>query len=123
VVHPDKQKHIEIKPKVIKVQEIPSAEFSTMKKRYQENIQRVEELEEKCKMLEDALKYGEVTSLSRMILEYQSMSVGYLEHISKEMHIYRYSYEERQRGLEFIEYLRQVASELERLLWPGGANA
>lgn len=46
-----------------------------------------------------------------------------MEHISKEMQIYRYSYEERQQGMEFIKYLRQVASELEGLLWPGGVNA
>ena len=122
-MRPVKHKSIESAPHVIKVQEIPSAEIYAIKKRYKENIQKVEELEEKCKMLEEALKYGEVTSLSRMIMEYQAMSVSYLEHISKEMQIYRYSYEERQRGMEFIEYLRQVASELEGLLWPGGANA
>ncbi len=118
-----KRKSTEVEPQVIKVQEIPSAEIYAIKKRYKENVQKVEELEEKCKMLEEALKYGEVTSLSRMIMEYQAMSVSYLEHISKEMQIYRYSYEERQRGMEFIEYLRQVAAELEGLLWPGGANA
>lgn len=119
----DKKKYPEPEPKVIRVQEIPSAEIYAIKKRYKENVQRVEELEEKCRMLEDALKYGEVTSLSRMITEYQAMSVSYLEHISKEMQIYRYSYEERQQGMEFINYLRNVASELEGLLWPGGINA
>ncbi len=119
----NKQKYPEAETKVIRVQEIPSAEYMAIKKRYKENIQRVEELEEKCRMLEDALKYGEITTLSRMIMEYQSMSVSYLEHISKEMQIYRYSYEERQQGMEFIKYLRQVASELEGLLWPGGVNA
>lgn len=119
----NKQKYPEAEPKVIRVQEIPSAEYMAIKKRYKENVQRVEELEEKCRMLEDALKYGEITTLSRMIMEYQAMSVSYLEHISKEMQIYRYSYEERQQGMEFIKYLRQVASELEGLLWPGGVNA
>ena len=117
------QKYPEAGPKVIRVQEIPPAEYMAIKKRYKENVQRVEELEEKCRMLEDALKYGEITTLSRMIMEYQAMSVSYLEHISKEMQIYRYSYEERQQGMEFIKYLRQVASELEGLLWPGGVNA
>ena len=120
---PNKQKYSDAEHKVIKVWEIPSAEYTAIKKRYRENVQRVEELEEKCRMLEDALKYGEVTTLSRLIMEYQAMSVSYLEHIFKEMQIYRYSYEERQRGMEFIEYLRQVAAELEGLLWPGGANA
>ena len=119
----NKQKYPEAEPKVIRVQEIPSAEYMAIKQRYKENVQRVEELEEKCRMLEDALKYGEITTLSRMIMEYQAMSVSYLEHISKEMQIYRYSYEERQQGIEFIKYLRQVASELEGLLWPGGVNA
>ena len=119
----NKQKYPEAEPKVIRVQEIPSAEYMAIKKRYKENVQRVEELEEKCRMLEDALKYGEITTLSRMIMEYQAMSVSYLENISKEMQIYRYSYEERQQGMEFIQYLRQVASELEGLLWPGGVNA
>ncbi len=122
-MQPDTQKYAEAEPKVIRVQEIPPAEYTAIKKRYKENVQRVEQLEEKCRMLEDALKYGEVTTLSRMIMEYQAMSVSYLEHISKEMQIYRYSYEERQQGMEFISYLRNVASELEGLLWPGGINA
>ncbi|SDZ77905.1 hypothetical protein [Selenomonas ruminantium] len=122
-MQPDTQKYAEGEPKVIRVQEIPPAEYTAIKKRYKENVQRVEELEEKCRMLEDALKYGEVTTLSRMIMEYQAMSVSYLEHISKEMQIYRYSYEERQQGMEFISYLRNVAFELEGLLWPGGINA
>ena len=117
------QKYPEAEPKVIRVQEIPSAEYIAIKQRYYEHVQLVDELEEKCRMLEDALKYGEITTLSRMIMEYQAMSVSYLEHISKEMQIYRYSYEERQQGMEFIKYLRQVATELEGLLWPGGLNA
>ena len=63
----------------------------------------MEELEKKCRMLEDALKYGEITTLSRMIMEYQTMSVSYLEHISREMQIYRYSYEERQQGMDYFK--------------------
>ena len=55
----NKQKYPEAEPKVIRVQEIPSAEYMAIKQRYKENVQRVEELEEKCRMLEDALKYGE----------------------------------------------------------------
>ena len=64
-----------------------------------------------------------MTTLTRQIAEYQAVSLGYLEGISKEMQIYRYSYEERQKALELVGYLRQVALELEGLLWPGGNNA
>ena len=109
-------------PRVIRIRELPPAEYEAMMKKSAENEEKARALEERCKLLEDALKYGEVTTLSRQITEYQAVSVGYLEQISQEMQIYRYSYEERQKGLELVEYLRQVAGELERLLWPGGAN-
>ena len=109
-------------PRVIRIRELPPAEYEAMMKKSADNEEKARALEERCKLLEDALKYGEVTTLSRQITEYQAMSVGYLEQISQEMQIYRYSYEERQKGLELVEYLRQVAGELERLLWPGGAN-
>ena len=117
------KKYREPVPKVIRVQEIPSAEYLAVKKMCKEKVKRVEELEEKCRRLEEALKYGKITTLSQMITEYQAVSVSYLEHISKEMQIYRYSYEERQQGMEFINYLRSIATELEGLLWPGGVNA
>lgn len=109
-------------PRVIRIRELPPVEYEAMMKKSAENEEKARALEERCKLLEDALKYGEVTTLSRQITEYQAVSVGYLEQISQEMQIYRYSYEERQKGLELVEYLRQVAGELERLLWPGGAN-
>lgn len=113
----------EVEPRVIKIREIPPAEYEAIVKKNAENEQRARELEEKCRALEDALKYGQVTSLIKQITEYQAMSVGYLELISQEIQIYRYSYEERQKGLEFVDYLRNVADELEGLMWPGGAHA
>lgn len=113
----------EVESRVVTIREIPPAEYDAMVKKSAENEQRAKELEEKCQLLENALKYGEVTSLVRQIAEYQAVSVGYLEIISKEMQIYRYSYEERQKGLELIGYLRSVADELEGLMCPGGANA
>ena len=113
----------ELESRVIKIREIPPAEYETIVKKSRESEQKAKELEKRCKLLEEALKYGDVTSLTRQITEYQAVSVGYLEGISKEMQIYRYSYEERQKALELVGYLRQVALELEGLLWPGGNNA
>ena len=118
-----KCKYREVEPRVIKIREIPPAEYEAVVKKSAENEQRARELEEKCKLLEGALTYGEVTSLIKQITEYQAVSTGYLELISKEIQIYRFSYEERQKGLEFIGYLRNVADELEELMWPGGVNA
>jgi hypothetical protein len=122
-MHSSKCEYEEVESRVVTIREIPPAEYDAMVKKSAENEQRAKELEEKCQLLENALKYGEVTSLVRQIAEYQAMSVGYLEIISKEMQIYRYSYEERQKGLELIGYLRSVADELEGLMCPGGANA
>ncbi len=118
-----KCKYDEVEPRVIKIREIPPAEYEAAIKKSAESEQKARELEEKCKFLEEALKYGEVTTLTRQIAEYQAVSLGYLENISKEMQIYRYSYEERQKALELVEYLRQVAMELEGMLWPGGNHA
>ena len=122
-MHSSKCEYEEVESRVVTIREIPPAEYDAMVKKSAENEQRAKELEEKCELLENALKYGEVTSLVRQIAEYQAVSVGYLEIISKEMQIYRYSYEERQKGLELIGYLRSVADELEGLMCPGGANA
>ena len=122
-MHSSKCEYEEVESQVVTIREIPPAEYDAMVKKSAENEQRAKELEEKCQLLENALKYGEVTSLVRQIAEYQAVSVGYLEIISKEMQIYRYSYEERQKGLELIGYLRSVADELEGLMCPGGANA
>ena len=122
-MHSSNCEYKEVESRVVTIREIPPAEYDAMVKKSAENEQRAKELEEKCQLLENALKYGEVTSLVRQIAEYQAVSVGYLEIISKEMQIYRYSYEERQKGLELIGYLRSVADELEGLMCPGGANA
>ena len=122
-MHSSKCEYEEVESRVVTIREIPPAEYDAMVKKSAENEQRAKELEEKCQLLENALKYGDVTSLVRQIAEYQAMSVGYLEIIAKEMQIYRYSYEERQKGLELIGYLRSVADELEGLMCPGGANA
>lgn len=70
----------------------------------------------RCRILEHILRYGEISPMSNIIEEYKSMSSFYLQQLIKEVEIYRSSSFERSQLFDFLNYLRSVTREIEDIL-------
>ena len=62
------------------------------------------------------MSYSEISPMTQIIKEYKSMSTFYLQQLTKEIEIYRFSSEERAALLDFFEYLRAVTKDVENMV-------
>ena len=93
-----------LQEKVYTVQEIKKVEPPD----YQENKIKIIQLEKKCKSLEKILHYGNISPVTNLIDEYQTMSKKYLREIAGELEYYIVSTDERQALIMFIDYIKYI---------------
>ena len=99
-----------------RIVEVPPPDYQSLKEKSRLDDEQIAELQKHCKTLEHILAYCEISPLTKIIMEYKSMSNFYLLQLVKEAEIYRASATERSELINFVEYLHGVTKELEELL-------
>lgn len=96
--------------------EVPPPDYRKLQIRCHEASEEIHDLQNRCKILEHVLCYGEISPMPQIIREYKSMSTFYLQQLAKKIEFYRLSSCERSELLNFLEYLHSVTRDVEEML-------
>lgn len=96
--------------------EVPPPDYRDLQIRCHAASEEIHDLQNRCKILEHVLCYGEISPMTQIIRDYKAMSTFYLQHLAREINFYRLSRCERSEFLNFLEYLRSVTRDVEEML-------
>lgn len=103
-------------PVVERIIEVYPSDYVSLKKQATEYSKQISDLQHRCRSLEHLLAFCDISTMSRIIHDYKSMSDFYLAQLSEEIEIYRFSEDKRAELLDFINYLRSIAQDIENML-------
>ena len=101
---------------VEKIIEVAPLDYQKLQQQCLSVADDLESLRNRCRVLEHILSYSEISPMTQIIKEYESMSTFYLQQLTKEIEIYRISSEERATMLDFLSYLKSVTCDIEEML-------
>lgn len=103
-----KKQNILMQNKVIKVEQIKEVAPPN----YHSDMQRLKQLELRCKKLQKFMDYGNISGLQTLIEQFMAYSRTQLKKISIELQMSEYGDSENDILKEFVEYLDHIRQEL-----------
>lgn len=103
-------------PVIERIIEVYPPDYVTLKEQAKKDLKTISDLQHRCRSLEHIFAFCDISKMSRIIHDYKSMSEFYLAQLSAEIEIYRFSGDKRDELLDFINYLRSTAQDIENML-------
>lgn len=103
-----KKQNILMQNKVIKVEQIKEVPPPN----YDSDMQKLKQLELRCKRLQKFMDYGNMSGLQTLIEQFRAYSRTQLKKISTELQMVEYGDDENDALKEFVEYIDHIRKEL-----------
>ena len=103
-------------PAIEHIIEVYPPDYVALKEKIKADSKKIADLQHRCHSLKHILAFGDISAMTQIIQNYKSISDFYITQLAKEIEIYRFSEDNRAESIDFVNYLRSSANDIEEML-------